>query len=489
MIFIITLCIIINWLSILCYWLLIAGVTLRVIMKRRAVPAAMSWLLVIYILPIFGIIIYLLFGEFNLDKNRKQRSKAIWQSTTKWIENLKTYQCIFASQNSELAKSLFKLCEHRQGFKGIKVNNIQLLTNTDDAFKMLINDIYQAKNNIEIIFYIWQSGGLVDKVTEALIIAARRGVSCRLILDSAGSMNFFHSSYPSIMRAAGINIVEALNVNILHIFIRRMDLRQHRKMILIDNYIAYTGSMNMVDPHFFKKNVGIGQWIDIMTRMEGPIATAMGMIFSCDWEIETGEHILPPPQDVNLIPFSTNSKYIIQIIASGPGFPEGFIHQALLISIYAARKKIFITTPYLVPSDDLLYALCTAAQRGVKVYIIIPRNNDSLLVTWASRAFFTELLEAGVQIYQFENGLLHTKSVLIDEQLSLIGTVNLDMRSLWLNFEITLVIDDINFSNALSKIQNNYLTHSSIIEAKIWSQRPYWQRIIEKLFYLLSPLL
>nr|WP_156763243.1 cardiolipin synthase [secondary endosymbiont of Trabutina mannipara] len=481
-------CTISNWLSILFYWLLITSVTLRVIMKRRAVPAAMSWLLVIYILPLLGIMIYLLFGESNLDKYRKKRSKDIWQSTTKLIKNLKEYQRIFSNENSELASSLFKLCENRQGFKGLKGNKIKLLTNTDNALKMLINDVNKAQKNIEIVFYIWQIGGLVDKVAEALMAAARRGVHCRLILDSAGSMNFFRSSYHSKMRAAGINIVEALHVSILCIFIRRMDLRQHRKMVLIDNYIAYTGSMNMVDPRFFKKNIGIGQWIDILLRIEGPIAVVMGIIFSYDWEIETGERILPQPK-INIIPFSKKSENIIQIIASGPCFHEGIIHQALLTSIYAARKKLVITTPYLVPSDDLLYAICTAAQRGVKVHIIVPRYNDSLLVSWASRAFFTELLEAGVHIYQFEDGLLHTKSVLVDGQLSLVGTVNLDMRSLWLNFEITLVIDDTNFGNDLAKVQNYYMKRSKILANRIWSQRPYWQRIIERLFYFLSPLL
>lgn len=485
----ITLYTVINWLLLFGYWVLIAGVTLRVMMKRRAVPSAMAWLLVIYILPLVGIITYLLFGELNLGKRRAARSKALWPSTAQWIQDLKGCRRIFANENSEVARSLFQLCEHRQGMSGLTGNQMQLLTRTDDALLALIRDIGLAKKNIKMVFYIWQVGGLVDKVSEALMAAARRGVRCRLMLDSAGSVEFFSSPYPALMRAAGINVVEALYVSILRVFLRRMDLRQHRKMVLIDNYTAYTGSMNMVDPRFFKQAAGLGQWIDIMARMEGPVAAAMGIIFCCDWEIETGERIYQPPSDVNVIPFSQASGNTIQVIASGPGCPEGVIHQALLISIYAAREQLVMTTPYLVPSDDLLHAICTAAQRGVKVYIIIPRYNDSMLVGWASRAFFAELLEAGVLIYQFEGGLLHTKSVLVDGQLSLVGTVNLDMRSLWLNFEITLVIDDNEFGSNLARVQEDYLARSLLVEARVWSQRPYWQRIVERIFYFFSPLL
>lgn len=479
---------VINWLLLFGYWLFIAGVTLRVMMKRRAVPSAMAWLLVIYILPLVGIVTYLLCGELNLGKRRAERSKALWTSTARWIEDFKECQSIFARGNSEVAQSLFQLCEHRQGMGGLKGHRMQLLTSTDDAMRALIRDISLAKNNIEMVFYIWQAGGLVDQVAEALMAAPRRGVRCRLILDSAGSVDFFRSPYPAMLRAAGVNVVEALHVSILRVFLRRMDLRQHRKMVLIDNYVAYTGSMNMVDPRFFKQDAGVGQWIDIMARMEGPVAIVMGIIFSCDWEIETGERILPP-SDFNIMSFKQTSSHIIQVIASGPSFPEGVIHQALLTSIYAAREQLVITTPYLVPSDDLLHAICTAAQRSVEVHIIVPLHNDSMLVDWASRAFFAELLEAGVMIHQFEGGLLHTKSVLVDGQLSLVGTVNLDMRSLWLNFEIILVIDDDDFGRALARVHEDYIASSRLIEAKIWSKRPYWQRIVERLFYFFSPLL
>ncbi|QOI11298.1 cardiolipin synthase [Blochmannia endosymbiont of Colobopsis nipponica] len=480
----------ISWVISFSYWLLIISIALRILMIRRTVTSAISWLLMIYILPIAGITIYLLFGELNIGKRRIKRSKIISPITATWINKLKNNKYLFSNDYSEVSQSLFQLCTHRQGIKGLRGKQIKLFNKTDKTLIKLIQDIKSAQKTIDMVFYIWQPGGLVNQVILALIAASKRGIRCRLMLDSAGSLHFFRSQYPKIMEAAGIRIVEALHVNPLRIFLRRMDLRQHRKMILIDNNISYIGSMNMIDPLFLKKSINVGQWIDIMVRIEGPVTPVMGIIFSYDWKIETGEHILPPlPSKTNSFSSKYIAKHTIQVIASGPGFPKGMIQQALLTSLYAAKKEIVITTPYLVPDDDLLHAICAAAQRGIKVHLIIPLNNDSILVNWASRSFFDELLDAGVFIHQFKEGLLHTKSILIDEQLSLVGTVNLDIRSLWINFEITLAIDDANFGAVLSKIQKDYISQSILIDCQKWPHRPYWQRIIEKIFYFFSPLL
>lgn len=479
----------IKWLIILIYWLLIANITYRILIKRRSIPSSMSWLLTIYIIPFIGIFIWFFFGEFYLEKRQKKIANKIWSISNKYLNQLKSYKYIFQIKNSEVATSLFQLCKHRQGISGIKNNNIRLLTNTQKIIKILIRDIYLARKNIEMVFYIWKPGGVADDVASALIHSAKRGVHCRLMLDSAGSIEFFRSPWVKIMKRSGIEVVEALKVNFFRIFTRRIDLRQHRKIIIIDNYISYSGSMNLVDPFLFKKSSGIGQWIDLMTRIEGPIATTIGIIYSCDWEIETGYKILPKLPNKEMFKKKLNHNSSIQVIASGPGFPKNMIHQALLTAIYSARKELTMTTPYLVPSDDLLHAICTAAQRGVKVSIIIPLYHDSILVKWASRVFFSELLEAGVKIYQFKKGLLHSKSILIDQQLSLIGTVNLDMRSLWLNFEITLVIDDSKFSHNLAITQKEYINNSQLLDKNIWSMRAYWTRILEKIFYFLSPLL
>ncbi|MXP67386.1 cardiolipin synthase [Pantoea sp. Aalb] len=483
------LCTFISWIFILIYLLLIVFVTIRILMQHRTINSILAWLLVICISPIIGVIIYLTLGELNLGKKRSKCTRNTWISIIKWLNELKESRYIFTNKHSNISKALFNLCRKRQSIRGVIGNKVQLITNTSDVMNAIIHDINFARKNIEMAFYIWQSSGLTDKVAESLIAASRRGVKCRLMLDSVGSIAFFNDPLVNIMRNAGIDIVEALQVSLLCIFLRRMDLRQHRKVILIDNKIAYTGSMNMVDPHFFKKDSGVGPWIDLVVRMEGPVSTIIGMVYACDWEIETGKRILPSPPNKKMISLKKENNYTIQVIPSGPGFSEDIIHQVLLTAVYSAHTQLIMTTPYFIPSDELLHAICTAAYRGVEVKIILPRYNDSVLVGWASRAFFTELLKAGVKIYQFEKGLLHTKSILVDKQLCLVGTVNLDMRSFWLNFELTLAIDDARFGSDLARIQDDYIASSYLLDDAIWIKRAWWQRIIEKLFHFLNPLL
>jgi cardiolipin synthase A/B len=472
----------------LVYWLLIVSTTLRIVFKRRPTTYVIAWMLVIYLLPIIGVILYFALGEAHLGQQRAKRAQKMRPAITKFINKLSAFPDIFTTKVSHVSKPIFQLCKHQTGLDGIKGNHIDLLSKTDDIFNRLIEDIHQAKSNIEMVFYIWSEGGKADEVEQALIQATQRGVTCRLMIDSAGSRHFIRSNASQRMRDAGIIIIEALQVNLLRFMFRRLDLRQHRKVAIIDNYISYTGSMNIVDPRFFKQNKHVGEWVDIMIRMCGPITTLMSAIYASDWELETGKY-LTLPQITDFAEPPEDKKHIMQLIASGPGYTENMIHQVLLTAIYAAQKQIIFTTPYLVPSDDILHAVCTAAQRGVEVIIIIPKKNDSLMVKWASRAFFSELLDSGVKLYQFNDNLLHTKSVLIDNQLSLVGTVNLDMRSLWLNFEITTVIDDGQFAKSLSILLEQYLLKSDKVDITEWNKRPIWQRIVERLFYFFAPLL
>ena len=478
----------ISTLIILVYWLLIVSTTLRIVFKRRPTTYVIAWMLVIYILPIIGIILYFALGETHLGQQRAKRAQKMRPTIAKFINQLSAFPDIFTAKVSQVSKPIFQLCKHQTGLDGIKGNHIELLSDTDTIFNRLIDDINNANSNIEMVFYIWNEGGKADDVEQALIQATQRGVTCRLMIDSAGSRHFIRSKACQRMRAAGIIIIEALQVNLLRFMFRRLDLRQHRKVAIIDNYISYTGSMNIVDPRFFKQNKHVGEWVDIMIRMNGPVTTLMGAIYASDWELETGKH-LALPQITDFAEPPEEKKHIMQLIPSGPGYTENMIHQVLLTAIYSAQEKIIFTTPYLVPSDDILHAICTAAQRGVEVIIITPKKNDSLMVKWASRAFFSELLSSGVKLYQFNDNLLHTKSVLIDNQLSLVGTVNLDMRSLWLNFEITTVIDDAQFAKSLSQLLKQYLSQSEEINIQKWKKRPIWQRVIERLFYFFAPLL
>lgn len=469
------------------YWLLVAGVTLRVVLKRKAVSVSLAWLMIIYIIPIVGVLCYFLFGELNLGRKRAERAKIMFAPFEQWFRSLMDCQAHNPQGMGAHITKIDELCNHRMGIPALSGNTLTLQNSPSDILYSVIKDIESAHTSIYMVFYIWHPGGLTDAVASALIRAARRGVEVKLLLDSAGSARFFRSHWVEMMRDAGIHLVEVMHVNVLRIFLNRLDLRQHRKIIVIDEKIAYTGSMNMVDPAYFKQDSGVGQWIDVFVRVTGPTVNVLSAIHAWDWEFETGERRLPAIPECQLDPLEHHHP--IQVVPSGPGMPENLISQVLTLAMHQARKSVCITTPYFVPSADLLATIKMTAQRGVSVDIILPEKNDSYMVQWASRAFYEELMLAGVRIHEFHGGLLHTKSVVIDQKFCLIGTVNIDMRSLWLNFELTLAVDDEQFTKQLYWQQCDYMRQSKTIDAQQWKQRSLGHRFKERLFYLFSPLL
>ncbi|ENM1931853.1 cardiolipin synthase [Vibrio cholerae] len=474
-------------LSIGIYWLLVAGVTIRVVLKRRAVSVSLAWLMVIYIIPFVGVLCYFLFGELNLGRKRAERAKEMFTPFGHWFRSLNDCQAHVQEGMGAHISRIDELCNNRMGIPALSGNTLSLLNSPNEILHAIIDDIERAQFQIRMVFYIWHPGGLADAVASALVQASKRGVNVKLLLDSAGSPRFFRSPWEKMMRDAGIEVVQALEVSPWRIFLRRLDLRQHRKIIVIDDEIAYTGSMNMVDPAYFKQNAGVGQWIDIMVRVTGPTVNVLSAIHCWDWEFETGSRMLPKNPECRLEP--NQPQHPIQVVPSGPGMPENLISQVLTLAINQANRSVCITTPYFVPSADLLATLKMTAQRGIKVDIIIPKKNDSLMVQWASRAFYGELLEAGVQIHEFDGGLLHTKSVVIDQQFCLVGTVNLDMRSLWLNFELTLAVDDLEFTQQMHWLQQQYIDQSQLVVSAEWELRPWYNRFLERVFYLFNPLL
>ncbi len=468
---------------------IIVVVSFRVIMKRRTASVSLAWLAVIYALPFAGVIIYFIFGELYLGKKRVQRARAMLQPFTDWVTSFTEQYSRSPADGDWFAKPLNDLVISRFQMPSVLGNELSLLTSPETILSRIIDDIERADEKIYMEFYIWSPGGQADLVAEALIGAAGRGVDCHLLLDSVGSSDFFASRWPQKMIAAGIQLVEVLPVGAMRIFFQRQDLRMHRKLIAIDNRVGYTGSMNLVDPQYFKKDAGVGEWIDIMIRMRGPAVPIISSLLEWDWEMETGERLLQmTPEALPHIELYNEDNHI-QVIPSGPYSDDDNIHQVLVSAVYAAKESLILTTPYFVPDEALHAALRAASARGVKVRIILPAKNDSRIVDYACKAFFDELLACGVEIFQYENGLLHTKSILIDKKICLVGTVNLDKRSFWLNFEVTLLIDDSPFIEDLYQLQLSYIQHSHRIELTEWRKRSWMQRFLESLFYLFNPLL
>ncbi len=465
------------------------GLSIRVIMRKRAASVTLAWLVVILLLPFVGAFIYLLFGENRLGEHRAVRAAADLEVITRWADSLRRRTRVDWEKINPECQPLHRQIDAIIGIPTMPDNRLDLITSPADFFRRLIADIDSAVSSCFLEFYIWNEGGMADQVTEALIRARSRGVTCRILLDSIGSKEFFSSPTCRRMRNHGIEIVEALPAGLVRALFVRVDLRNHRKIVTIDGRIGYSGSQNLVDPRYFKQDEGVGQWIDTMVRVEGPVVEIMTASFIYDWLLETGKSMeeLTASPEIHEVP--PNGNALVQLVPSGPGYGEDTIHNLLLTTIYAARRELILTTPYFVPDNAILAALKSAAQRGVEVIIILPEKNDSLLVQYASRAHFDQLIEAGVKIMAFSGGLLHAKTITVDRDFSLIGSVNLDMRSFWLNFEMTLFVYDKEFTVRLCDIQHGYLRQARQIRHAELSHRSAGRRFLENCALLVGPLL
>ena len=470
-------------------WIFTISITIRLLLKKQTVTAMLAWLMVIYIFPGLGIIAYLIFGEINLGKKHLTKFNKIKPKFLNWYRKFTENKVLITEKTPLRYRPLIDLVQQRLTIPCAVGNELHILNTPQDIMQSIIQDIHQATTSIHMVFYIWQNGGLVEDVEKALIQARRRGVSVKILLDSVGSRPFLKSHKIKELRSYGLEFEECLHANLLRMFFSRIDLRQHRKIIVIDNHISYTGSMNMVDPRYFKQSADVGEWIDIMVRIVGPVSSILNSLHAWEWELETNQVLpLPIPKEIQLSVEEDNS-HAVQVLASGPGFSEELMCQALSQAIFLARESISITSPYFVPNREIAEALRIAAYRGVDIELILPKKNDSLMADWASRTYFDDLLNAGVKIYQFDKGLLHTKSVLIDNRLALVGTVNMDVRSFLLNFEVMILVEDRSFANEIYLLQEGYRADSELMDLKVWKARPAYHRIIEKLFFLFSPLL
>ena len=466
------------------------GLSLRIIMRRRPIGVTFAWLAIVLSLPFVGAICYLTFGELRLGNRRAEWASVIHQPFEEWVASVaQRHPNINWTTRGVACESLARLSHAVFGVPALPGNRLELLPNWETVFERLIADIDSARRTCHLEFYIWSQGGLADEVVDAIGRAARRGVICRILLDDVGSRPFLKSEQARALRDAGVHLHAALPVGFLRMLFYRVDLRLHRKIVVVDGEVAYTGSLNLVDPRFFKQDAGVGEWVDAMVRVEGPAVEALGVTFLEDWELETSEGIdqLRQTGDIHELPEVGSAA--VQTIPSGPVFESKAVQDVLLMTIYGARQELVLTSPYFVPDEVLVAALCTAARRGVDVTVVVPAEVDSFLVRYASQAYKGDLLDAGVKVALFDGGLLHTKSVTVDGEYSLFGSLNLDQRSLHLNFEITLAVYDRFFTKELRDLQFSYIAESTWMDIKEWQNRPAHVRLKEHVMRLVSPLL
>ena len=475
----------------LAHGLIVLGITIRVIMKRPTTGVALAWLLLVAAVPYFGAIIYLMIGERRIGTERTHRIDSL-RTDFRRIVDASVQRGLTKVDWSRHPPSAFGMNELGRTIVGtptVRGSEFQMYSDTGQMLDAITRDVDAAQTSVLMEFYIWNEGGKADDVLNAVIRAAERGVHCRLLIDALGARPWWNTKQPQRLRDAGVQLQAALPVGLFRTFVGRTDLRLHRKIVVIDGEAVWTGSMNMVDPRFFKQDSGVGEWVDAMVRCEGAVVAPLAATMIGDWMLETGEPLEKLIADAGLQLVEPRGSADMQVIRSGPGTSEDGILQMILALINAATNELILTTPYLVPDESLLRAIRGAAARGVAVSLIVPQKVDSFLTRYASRSYYDELLELGVTIHLYRDGLLHTKSISVDGRMAMFGTVNLDMRSLWLNYEVALFVYDEPFAVALRKLQQTYMDRSDRLDSDVWKSRGFKERFLENALRLASPVL
>lgn len=478
-----------TWATLVGDLLLRVAFAIRIVFRRVPVPTALGWLVLILLVPGLGIPVYLLVGEVRLGTRRarqyldvakglEERAHVFWRSGAQdWTSDVKPYQ--------HIARLLTGLGE----MPPLIGNDLSVAAHRKEFIEALVADIDRAERWCHLLYYIWSDDDCGRMIGEAVIRAAKRSVECRVLVDAVGSKKFLRSDLPRRMKEAGARVFPALPVNPLRALFQRMDVRNHRKIAVIDGWVAWTGSHNVTDPSYgHKPRSGIGPWIDASIRVKGPAAQALEVVFLHDWQMETGEEVKEVTELLPDFPIEEGGC-IVQVAPSGPVPRPDAIQEAILTTIHSARRELILTTPYFVPDDATKMALVCAARQGVTVTLVVPKKLDGRLVAAASKSYYGELLDAGVRIMEHAPGLLHSKTMTVDADLALIGSTNLDIRSFRLNFEATVFVFDSDFASHLRMLQTEYISHSKELFADDWSRRPLWPRFKENLARLASPLL
>lgn len=460
----------------------IIRIIMLVVVTNRRRGSPMTWLLVIFFLPVPGLALYLLIGENRLPYRRAHRHARLRDELSDISRRLEGHPAV-VHPDVPPDQELFVLLAERLGSLPIVGGNEgQLMTETDEVIDRLVEDIDAAERHIHLLYYIYANDETGRKVADALVRATERGVKCRVLVDAVGSRPMLKTLAPEMVKQ-GIELHPALPVNLFRRGFARLDLRNHRKLAVIDGRIAYTGSQNIVNADYGHKDLA---WHDMSCRLTGPIVLELQTVFVGDWYFETDEVLV----DENIFPEPPMLGPIAaQTLPSGPDYPTENYQRMVVSALHTARRHVIITSPYFVPDEAFLQAMEVAVLRGVNVEIILPRQCDQVLVGAASRAYYEDLLRVGVKVHLFDDGLLHAKTMSVDDSVALVGSSNFDIRSFELNFEISLLFYGADVTGYLRHLQKCYMADSRQLTPEQWTDRPRLHRIWENIARLLSPLL
>jgi cardiolipin synthase len=374
--------------------------------------------------------------------------------------------------------------ERACGLPILSGNALELLADTKPTIDRLVSDLERAERHVHLLFYIFEPDATGRRVAEALMAAARRGVRVRVLLDATGSRRVFkRDGLAAHMRAAGVDVRPALPVRPWRQRLARFDIRNHRKIVVIDGAIGYTGSQNIVDPDYHK---GSGLWVDLNARFRGPVVAQLQLVFLEDWAFEDAP---APPEDEAYPALPAVGDTWAQTVPTGPSEAYNPFPRILLAAINAAQERLVLTTPYFVPDEATLRSLLMARDRGVAVTLLLPRASDHPVVDFAGRACCERLLAEGVEVRRYPVGMLHAKTLTVDDTFAMLGSSNMDIRSFYLNFEAGVLLHGAAITRRMRAVQESYLEASERLTLQGWRARPFWRRYAESAASLLSPLL
>jgi cardiolipin synthase A/B len=461
-----------------------AATIMRALLRPHREPASrLAWIIAVLALPIVGVLLYLLLGEARISTGRRSRGRAINARLPRPAGN---YECS-AEKVGGAHWAPFALAKTVNHLEPTCDNSARLAADSNGAIEDMIADIDASRETVHGCFYIWLTDNNGLKLKDAFIRAAGRGVQVRLLADALGSRRLIRSDDWKGMGDSGCEIRVALPVgNPLWTAIRgRVDLRNHRKLLIVDNRIAWCGSQNAADPEFRIKP-RYAPWVDIMSRWEGAVALQCQYLFVSDWIAEHGDDISGL---LAQSPAGSDGSIVAQVLGTGPTAEFDAMPACFSELIHSAREELVVTTPYFIPDEQLLFALTSAGRRGVRTVILFPKRNDNWIVAAASRSYYKDLIDAGAEIFEFRPGLLHAKTMVVDRSVGLIGSANLDRRSFELNFENNILFEDRAFACELRARQDEYLAQCDRVTREDVARYGIGPRLWQNLLATLSPML
>jgi len=480
------------------FWVVVAllvDLTVRILAiiivpRNRRPTAAMAWLLAIYFIPYIGVLLFLMIGNPRLPRARRKKQQQLNDYIRRTSHGLD-----LGTLRPDAPPWFTQLVRLNRNLGAMPLsgdNGARIIAGYEDSIAEMAAAIRAAETYVHVEFYILQSDATTDDFFRALEEVAARGVTVRVLLDHwANRGKPFYKQTCRRLDAMGADWHLMLPVKPLRGHYQRPDLRNHRKLLVVDGRVAFTGSQNVTDSTYnLRKNIKRGlHWVDMMARLDGPVVASVNAVFLSDWYSET-DAVVEGFDGFELFKVEPGTGDLdCQIVPSGPGFEFQNNLKLFMTLLFAAREKIIIVSPYFVPDEGLLLAIQTACQRGVHVELFVSEEGDQAIVYHAQRSYYEALLRAGVKIWMYRAPyILHSKSMSIDDETAVIGSSNMDMRSFGLNLEISLLVRGGEFVAQLRDVEDTYRSLSRELTLDEWMQQPLRSTVLDNLARLTSAL-